>query len=39
MKIGKKVKDLKKKHDKFKPFSLTVTENESEFTRNLEKET
>ena len=39
MKISeKKIKSLENK-DKFNPFSLPVTKNESEFTRNLEKET
>ena len=38
MKISEKIKNLEN-NDKFSPFSLYVTENESEFTRNLEKET
>ena len=39
MKIAeKKIKNLEN-NSKFNPFSLPVTENESEFTRNLEQET
>ena len=38
MKISEKIKRLEN-NDKFSPFSLLATENESEFTQNLEKET
>ena len=37
-KFQKKIKSLEN-NDKFSPFSLLVTENESDFTQNLEKET
>ena len=38
MKISEKIKSLEN-NDKFSPFSLLGTENESEFTQKLEKET
>ena len=38
MKISEKTNSLEN-NDKFSPFSLLVTENENEFTQNLEKET
>ena len=38
MKISEKIKSLENNY-KFSPFSLLLTENESEFTQNLEKET
>ena len=42
IKTGMKISEKNQKprnNDKFRPFSLLVTENESEFTQNLEKET
>ena len=38
MNISEKIKSLEN-NDNFSPFSLLATENESEFTQNLEKET
>ena len=36
--LRKNIKSLEN-NDKFSPFSLLVTENQSEFTQNFEKET